>query len=120
MWRISRHAALVCFAVVSSSWTALVQAQELEPRAYSPNPVGLHFAAVGLAESSGDVLFDPAIPITDVNARLRAGIAAYGQTFGILNRSAIVTLAVPYVTGSVSGAVGEGTRKVHRSGLADT
>ncbi len=94
-------------------------AQELEPRAYSPSPVGTHFFVLAAGRSTGGVLFDPSLPYTDVHARLSAGAAGYGQTFGLFNHSASVALAVPYVRGSASGNVGEDTREVHRSGLAD-
>ncbi len=45
-------------------------AQELEPRAYSPSPVGVTFLVVGYAHSVGDVLFDPSLPFEGVEARL--------------------------------------------------
>ena len=38
-------------------------AQDMEPRAFSPVPVGLNFVALAYAYSYGNVLFDPAIPI---------------------------------------------------------
>jgi hypothetical protein len=95
------------------------RAQELEPRSYSPNPTGARFLALGYVHSSGDVLLDPSVPLSNVEARLNAGAAAYGRTFDAFGRSAIASLALPYAWGKVSGVTGEGRREVSRSGLAD-
>jgi hypothetical protein len=93
--------------------------QQLEPRAYSPNPTGAHFALVGYTYQSGDVIFDPSLPFTDVSAKINAAVAGYAQTFGVFGRSANVAISIPYVWGSVEGNVMEDFRKIHRSGLGD-
>jgi len=95
------------------------RAQDLEPRVYSPNPIGAHFLGLAYVHSSGGVLSDPTLPISDVDAQLNTTILGYGQTFAVLNRSAIVNLAVPYVWGRLSGSLGEERREVTRSGLGD-
>ena len=103
-------------------WLALVgvsDAQELEPRAYSPNPMGAHFALLAYGYTSGAVLFDPSLPFSDVEARLNAGVLGYGQTFSAFSRSASVALALPYVWGDVEGNVGEEFRAITRSGPGD-
>jgi len=60
--RLAAVAAVLCV-------TGTVFGQELEPRAYSAAPVGVHFLIMGLGYSSGDVLVDPSLPATDVKAR---------------------------------------------------
>lgn len=95
------------------------QAQELEPRAYSPNPIGANFLLIGAAQSEGDVFTDASLPLSGVEARLNSAVLGYNRTFGWLTRSASVGLAVPYVAGEVSGDIGENRREVHRSALAD-
>ena len=52
--------------------TAPGSAQDLEPKAYSASPVGAAFLVVGFARSTGSVLFDPTLPITDVEAKSTA------------------------------------------------
>jgi hypothetical protein len=94
-------------------------AQELEPRAYSPNPTGANFALLAYGYTWGGVLFDPSLPFSDVEARLNAGVLGYGQTFSAFQRSASVTLALPYVWGDVEGNVGEEFRAITRSGPGD-
>jgi hypothetical protein len=95
-------------------------AQELEPRAYAPNPTGVNFVLLGYGHSSGNIVFDAALPISDVSARLNHTSLAYGRTFGLFGRGAAATVVLPYVWGSVEGNVGEVRRAITRSGLADT
>jgi hypothetical protein len=94
-------------------------AQSLEPRAYSPNPVGANFALAAYAYQTGDVVFDASLPFSDVTADLNSASLGYVRTFGLFGRSASAALAVPYVWGSVEGNVQEEFRRVTRSGFAD-
>ncbi len=112
-----RFSLLTLLGLLLASWR--VQAQELEPRAFSPNPTGINFLIVDYGRSSGGVLFDPSIPVTDVDAELNSTVVGYGHTFGFAGRSATASLALPYVWGDISGSVGEGRGTVTRSGLAD-
>lgn len=94
-------------------------AQDLEPRAYSPNPVGVNFVVLGVGHSSGDVLLDPSLPLTDVDARITAGLTGFGRTFGLFGRSASIAFVAPYVVADVSGSIGEDRREVQRRGFGD-
>ena len=95
-------------------------AQQMEPRAYSPSPVGLNFLAASYLHSEGAVVFDPALPVEDVEATLDSAALGYGRTFGVWNRSASFVLAAPYVSGEASGAVDGRRGEIHRSGLGDS
>lgn len=94
-------------------------AQELEPRAYAPAPVGGNIFLATYAHTTGGVVFDASLPFSDVEARLHATGAGYVRTFGLLGRSASVGAVFPYVWGDVQGNVGEQFRRVTRSGLGD-
>ena len=94
-------------------------AQQLEPRAYSPSPVGTSFLVVGFARSTGGVTVDPTVPIADIQAKLNAPFLGLGKTFGLFRRQSLIAAVLPYVWGEVSGSVGEQRRSVRRSGLAD-
>jgi hypothetical protein len=108
-------AAIACLLANTGS----ARAQDLEPKAYSASPVGAAFLVVGLARSTGSVLTDPTLPLTDVEARMNGLPLAAGYTFGLFDRLALVTAALPYSWGEVSGVVGEESRAVTRAGLAD-
>ena len=94
-------------------------AQDLEPHAYSASPVGLNFFVLSFGYSTGSVLFDPTVPISNVKANLNIPGAGYGRTFGLFGRQALVTVGLPYVWGDVSGDVAEQHHSIRRSGLAD-
>ncbi len=95
------------------------RAQELEPRAYSPNPTGATFILLAYGRTQGGVLVDTSLPFRDVSATLNAATLLYGRTFGLFGRSASVGVGVPYAWGSVEGEVSETFRRITRSGLAD-
>lgn len=95
-------------------------AQELEPRAYSPSPVGANFVLLGGGYSTGGVVFDPSLPFTNVNADVTSTSIGYNHTFGLFDRCASIGIVQPYVWGTVSGEVFEQSRSVDRSGFGDT
>lgn len=94
-------------------------AQQLEPRAYSPNPVGSHFVVVLLGESSGGVALDPSVPIQNVEGTTDVAAAGYGQTFGLLGRVASLALVVPYANAAYDGEVLETAHHTTRNGFGD-
>ncbi|QNI34274.1 transporter [Alloacidobacterium dinghuense] len=96
-----------------------VEAQQLEPRAYSASPVGTSFLSVGFSRSTGDVTFDPTIPVTNVNATLHFSTVGLSHTFGVFGRQTLFSAAIPYVWGNITGQVGEVSGKIYRSGLSD-
>jgi len=90
-------------------------AQDLEPRAFSPAPVGLNIIALGYAYSSGNVLFDRAIPITDGDADIHSAIGAYVRTINFFGMSGKVDAIGTYAlhgkwTGLVEGVPDSTTR----------
>ena len=93
--------------------------QELEPRAYSPSPVGTTFVAVVFGRSSGGIFFDPTIPLTNAKATFYFPTLGVGQTFGLFGREALITALLPYVWGSASGDFREQQQRITRSGLAN-
>jgi hypothetical protein len=99
---------------------APLSAQELEPKAYSASPVGATFLVTSVARSAGSVVLDPSVPITDVDATINAAFVGVGTTFDLFGKLALVSVAVPYAWGDVSGRVFEEARTVTRSGVADT
>jgi outer membrane putative beta-barrel porin/alpha-amylase len=100
--------------------TGSARAQDLEPKAYSASPVGAAFLVVGLARSTGSVLTDPTLPLTDVEAKVYGVPLAAGYTFALFGKLALITATVPYSWGDLTGLVGEDARAVTRSGLTDS
>lgn len=116
---VTRTSRLMMELGIALLFSAGAAAQDLEPRAYSASPVGTTFALVGFGRSSGDITFDPAVPITNVQATFYGPVIGAGQTFALFGRQALIATAMPYAWGNVSGNVGEQRGSVYRSGLAD-
>jgi hypothetical protein len=91
----------------------------MEPRAYSPSPIGTNFFAVAYGNSRGSVLFDPSLPITDVEANLNSASVGYARSIRIGSLQGQVAVGVPYVIGNIKGNVFEQAQQTRRSGLAD-
>ncbi|MGO4304436.1 transporter [Cupriavidus sp. RAF12] len=94
-------------------------AQELEPRAYSAAPIGTHFLLATYARLGGDVLTDPSLPITDVNAKIDIFALGYLQVFDLLGRTASVGVVLPYSRANVTGNVFDAPNSVYRAGVGD-
>jgi hypothetical protein len=95
-------------------------AQDLEPRAFSPAPVGLNFAALGYAFSFGNVVLDPALPITDGEADVHSILAGYVRTIDFFGMSGKIDAGVPYVAhGKWKGLVEGVPDSTTRSGFGD-
>lgn len=94
-------------------------AQELEPRAYSPAPVGVNFLIGSYSRSDGEVLVDPSVPVTNVSAKVQVSAIGYARTFGLLGRTSSASLVLPHAVANVSGDVGEQRASTDRSGIGD-
>jgi len=93
--------------------------QEMEPRAYSPAPVGTQFVLLGYAHQSGDVLLDSSLPLKDVSVNFNFASFGYGRTFGLVGHQANVAILVPYIWGTAQGSVFEQQVVARRSGGGD-
>lgn len=109
----------VCAAVISAR-PAIIHAQDLEPRAYSISPVGVNFVVWGLSHSSGDLVFDPTLPVEDARGRINGAVIGYFRSIDLLGRSANVTFVLPYVWGTAEGLLAGEPAQIYRSGLADS
>jgi hypothetical protein len=78
-------------------------AQELEPRAFSPVPVSVNFAAMGYGYSYGNVLLDPSIPLEDGKGKVHSLLGAYVRTFSFFGMSAKADAIVPFAFGDWEG-----------------
>src|SRR3954471_5272903 len=119
-----RHRRTVITAILASPLVAMLSignaaAQELEPRSYSPSPVGTTFIVVSATRSTGGGFTDPSIPFTDVDATVKILGLAIGHTFALAGKQALLLGAVPVTWGTASGAIGEDRHSANRTGLAD-
>ena len=94
-------------------------AQELEPGAYWPIPVGLNIATVVNSFNWGDLAFDPSAPIDEASARINTTAFAFTRAFNLAGRSANAGVVLPVVVGHVEGLYLGEPAEVDRFGLGD-
>lgn len=117
--RARRVAVVAAGAAVLGLFAGPLQAQDMEPRAYSSAPLGTNFIATGLGNTRGALLFDPGLPIEDARADLNLGVFGYARTFGLAGRQGLVSGGVIYGRGDLQGVVSDVERVSGRSGLTD-
>ena len=94
-------------------------AQSIEPRAYSPAPVGTNFVGLAYSEGHGLLESDPALPVSDIDLRLRGILVGYARSFNLLGKSAKIDVVA--ARGALSGDATFAGIPVRRriSGLGD-
>lgn len=105
--------------ILSTIIPSIALGQEMEPRAYSPAPVGTQFVILSYGYQSGDVLLDASLPLKDVSMKFNAGSFGYGRTFSLGGRQTNVAVLFPYLWGTATGTVFEDQLAVRRSGGGD-
>jgi len=109
----------VPLAIVGCLTSAPAGAQDMEPRAYAPSPIGVRFVMAGVTRSSGGVVVDPSLPIEDVHAVVTTPVVGGGTTFSLFGRTAIAALVIPYARVRATGRIEEVAQEASRSGMAD-
>jgi hypothetical protein len=80
----------------------ITEAQDLEPRAYANVPKGTNVISVVYALSSGNVLTDPSLPVSDLKITANTIGLGYVHTFALANKLARIQVVTPvsFVTGN--------------------
>jgi Putative MetA-pathway of phenol degradation len=94
-------------------------AQELEPGAYQNAPVGLNVVFTGYGLSRGNVLFDAALPIADVEATVHTLVLGYLRTMSLFGRAAKIDVQAPLSWARFEGTVAGEARTRSPKGLTD-
>lgn len=81
---------LLCFMATAA------RAQELEPRVYANIPKGMNAIALVFAHTTGNVLTDPALPISDFKLKANTLGTGFVRTFALAKKLARVQVAVPF------------------------
>lgn len=111
---------VVCILLVVATFGSLsAEAQELEPRAYRPLPVGLNFVVFSYSYSSGAVVADVTAPIQDLELDASVPSLGFLRTFGLFGRSASFSVGLPFYFLAGSAVVADELISDSRSGAGD-
>ncbi len=93
--------------------------QELEPRSMVNVPVGTSFAMLAYAYASGNILYDQALPLEDVNAKTNTLLGAYVRSVNFFGMAAKANVILPYASGDWTGNYQGVDTLTSRSGMGD-
>jgi len=65
------------------------------------------------------LVFDPSVPVTDVQADLNFATIGYARSYGLAGRQGLMSVGFAYARGDIEGEVFEAARRIGRSGLGD-
>jgi hypothetical protein len=115
-----RDGPLTLRALILLFATIVLRAQELQPRAYFPAPVGFGFLSISYSTNSGGLLFDPSLPVTDARVNANIGALGAGVTLNGFGRTGQALVVLPYAIADLTGTVSDVQVARHRSGITDS
>jgi hypothetical protein len=115
--RSARQLALTLLTLHAS--VALATAQELEPGAYTVSPVGINVFTAGYVFNTGDMNFDPSLPVEQAHARIHTATLSYARAVNLAGRSATFLAALPVIDGHLEGLVAGTPAEADRLGQGD-
>ncbi len=114
---VIRLRSAVVFCSLCVALTGLCAAQSLSPRAYVIVPVHSNAITLTYTLNAGNVVFNDTLPVTNSSGRIGTEILSYVHSFNCFDRSANVTVLLPYEVGHFQGDVNGVHQKLYRSGL---
>jgi hypothetical protein len=99
---------------------SLLEAQDLDPRAYIWVPVKTNTLVTGFSYSEGGVVTDPTLPIQDLEASVQVASLGYVHAFNLFGLTSQAMVVQPYSWAQASGKVVGQAQSITRSGFADT
>ncbi len=94
-------------------------AQDIEPRRWTPLPVGTQILGVGYGYSSGDVFFDPVLSIENADVDANTLLVSYVNSFSLGGKLARFDMLIPWQTARWDGLLDGVPASTERSGFAD-
>ena len=110
---------LIVTALVLLSVTGTATGQDIEPRRWTPLPVGMKVIGAGIVHTDADIAFDPVLEIDDAKVDIDTAIVSYLYAFDLLGQSARFDVRVPYMDARWEGLLAGEPASVQRKGLGD-
>lgn len=107
------------FLLFIFSLLSVVNAQDLDPRAYVKVPVNANVITTGMSFLDGDVLLDPTVQIEDLEASAQTLSFGFVRSFSFFGQSAQALAVLPYSWAQLSGKVDGLDKSRDLNGLSD-
>jgi hypothetical protein len=92
-------------AIASILFPIVAHGQDVQPRAFTPAPVGINMLTLVYTYSTGEVLFDKTLPVENVEGDIHGINLAYSRSFGLLGMSGRADIVAPFVDGDWVGDI---------------
>lgn len=96
-----------------------MKGQDIEPRRWTPLPLGMKVIGVGYGSTSGDVLFDPVLKAENVKVDVETFGLSYIQSFELLGHLSRVDVTFQNQSAVWDGLLEGEPARVERDGMAD-
>lgn len=96
-----------------------VFSQDIEPRRWTPLPLGTQVIGSGYGFTDATIYFDPILQAEDVSMQLHAAVVSYVQPFRIGNKLARVDVTIPHIFARWNGLLSGKPTTLNRQGFAD-
>jgi len=93
--------------------------QDIEPRRWTPIPLGTHILGAGYSYTSGDVFFDPLLEAENVKLRAHSLAVTFAQPIRIGTRMGSISMLLPFSSADWEGLLGGEPAGINRTGFAD-
>ena len=107
---------LLCFLIIIDNKSF---AQDIEPRRWTPLPLGINIVGAGYGNTQGKIFFDPILQVEDATVSINAIAVQYVHPFKLWNKLARLDVLVPYSTARWEGLLAGVPTTVKRNGFAD-
>jgi len=108
-----------CTALVFLSITAPGFAQDIEPRRWTPLPVGMNVLGAGVIHTDGDIALDPVLELEDVTVDIKTAIVSFLHAFDMCGQSARFDVRLPYKDARWEGLLAGEPAATERRGPGD-
>lgn len=113
--RIHHGLAAVALLLVAGG----LSAEDIEPRRWTPLPVGTTVVGVGVVRGSGDVAFDPVLKLEDTTLEVTTTLVSVVHAFDLLGRTARLDVLLLHQHARWEGLLDGESRTADRRGAAD-
>lgn len=93
--------------------------QDMEPRRWTPLPLGTHILGVGYSNSFGEIFFDPLLQAEDVTVNVNTVAVSYVQPFQLAHKLARIDVMLPFSIAHWEGLLSGAPTSIDRNGFAD-
>ena len=93
--------------------------QDIEPRRWTPLPIGMNVLGAGIVHTDGDIAFDPVLELEDASVDVETTIVSFLHAFDLSGQSARFDVRLPYQNARWEGLLAGEPASEERHGLAD-